>query len=196
MARYRGPRVKIVKRLGNLPGLTRKTPKRRPMRPRLSQYGIRLCEKQKLRFHYGLSENQLVRYVKKAKQASGSTSRSLMKSLELRLDNIIFRLGFAPTVIAARQLVTHGHILVNGKSINIPSYGCCIGDSVEVKPVKKSQTLVENLTQITAQRTKRTALPPHLNVRPDGLSGKIQSDPRMDWSGLQINELLVVEYYS
>ena len=132
MSRYRGPRVKIVKRLGNLPGLTRKQPKNRSGRNRLSQYGIRLCEKQKLRYHYGLSEHQLVRYVKKAKQASGSTSRTLLQSLELRLDNIVFRLGFAPTIVAARQLVTHGHILVNNKELNVPSYSCKTGDSIEI----------------------------------------------------------------
>ena len=79
MSRYRGPRVKIVKRLGTLPGLTRKSPKKRPNRSRLSQYGIRLCEKQKLRYHYGLNEHQLVRYVKKAKQASGSTSNQFYR---------------------------------------------------------------------------------------------------------------------
>nr|QBX98430.1 ribosomal protein S4 [Chloropicon sp. RCC4434] len=196
MSRYRGPRVKIVKRLGNLPGLTRKQPKNRSGRNRLSQYGIRLCEKQKLRYHYGLSEHQLVRYVKKAKQASGSTSRTLLQSLELRLDNIVFRLGFAPTIVAARQLVTHGHILVNNKELNVPSYSCKTGDSIEVKPIEKSRTLVENFMQNTPRRMKRGSLPPHLKLRQQALSGQLNSTPRLDWMGLQINELLVVEYYS
>ena len=196
MSRYRGPRVKIVKRLGTLPGLTRKSPKKRPNRSRLSQYGIRLCEKQKLRYHYGLSEHQLLRYVKKAKQASGSTSRALMKSLELRLDNIVFRLGFAPTIVAARQLVTHGHILVNNKELNVPSYSCKTGDSIEVKPIEKSRTLAENFMQNTPRRMKRGSLPPHLKLRQQALSGQLNSTPRLDWMGLQINELLVVEYYS
>nr|YP_009646211.1 ribosomal protein S4 [Chloropicon laureae]QBX97735.1 ribosomal protein S4 [Chloropicon laureae] len=196
MSRYRGPRVKIVKRLGTLPGLTRKSPKKRSNRSRLSQYGIRLCEKQKLRYHYGLSEHQLLRYVKQAKQASGSTSRSLMKSLELRLDNIVFRLGFAPTIVAARQMISHGHIQVNGNSLNIPSYSCKIGDSIEVQPTKTSQTLVENYIQNTPRRSKRASIPPHLNLRQNALSGHVQSEPRLDWTGLQINELLVVEFYS
>ncbi len=196
MSRYRGPRVKIVKRLGNLPGLTRKQPKNRSGRNRLSQYGIRLCEKQKLRYHYGLSEHQLVRYVKKAKQASGSTSRTLLQSLELRLDNIVFRLGFAPTIVAARRLVTHGHILVNNKELNVPSYSCKTGDSIEVKPIEKSRTLVENFMQNTPRRMKRGSLPPHLKLRQQALSGQLNSTPRLDWMGLQINELLVVEYYS
>ena len=196
MSRYRGPRVKIVKRLGNLRGLTRKQPKNRSGRNRLSQYGIRLCEKQKLRYHYGLSEHQLVRYVKKAKQASGSTSRTLLQSLELRLDNIVFRLGFAPTIVAARQLVTHGHILVNNKELNVPSYSCKTGDSIEVKPIEKSRTLVENFMQNTPRRMKRGSLPPHLKLRQQALSGQLNSTPRLDWMGLQINELLVVEYYS
>ena len=196
MSRYRGPRVKIVKRLGTLPGLTRKSPKKRPNRSRLSQYGIRLCEKRKLRYHYGLSEHQLLRYVKKAKQASGSTSRALMKSLELRLDNIVFRLGFAPTIVAARQLISHGHITVNGKLLDIPSYSCRVGDSIEVQQVKKSQALVENFIQRAPRRAKRASIPPHLNLRQNTLSGKLQSEPRLDWTGLQINELLVVEFYS
>ena len=196
MSRYRGPRVKIVKRLGALPGLTRKSPKKRSNRSRLSQYGIRLCEKQKLRYHYGLNEHQLLRYVKQAKQASGSTSRALMKSLELRLDNIVFRLGFAPTIIAARQLVSHGHIMVNGKLLDIPSYSCKIGDSIEVQENKKSQTLVENYIQTAPRRSKRASIPPHLNLRQNALCGQLQSTPRLDWTGIQINELLVVEFYS
>lgn len=196
MSRYRGPRVKIVKKLGNLPGLTKKLPKKRTSRNRLSQYGIRLCEKQKLRYHYGLSEQQLVRYVKRAKQSSGSTSRSLIKSLELRLDNIVFRLGFAPTIVAARQLISHGHITVNSKPLNIPSYNCRVGDLIEVQQEQKSQKLVESFMKTAARRPKRASLPPHLNLRPNQFLGRVQSEPRLDWTGLQINELLVVEFYS
>ena len=134
--------------------------------------------------------------MKKAKQASGSTSRTLLQSLELRLDNIVFRLGFAPTIVAARQLVTHGHILVNNKELNVPSYSCKTGDSIEVKPIEKSRTLVENFMQNTPRRMKRGSLPPHLKLRQQALSGQLNSTPRLDWMGLQINELLVVEYYS
>ena len=119
-----------------------------------------------------------------------------MKSLELRLDNIVFRLGFAPTIVAARQLITHGHLTVNGKVLNIPSYSCRIGDSIEVQKVKKSQTLVENFIKGAPRRSKRGSIPPHLNLRQNTLSGQVQSEPRLDWTGLQINELLVVEFYS
>ncbi len=119
-----------------------------------------------------------------------------MKSLELRLDNIVFRLGFAPTIVAARQMISHGHIQVNGNSLNIPSYSCKIGDSIEVQPDKKSQNLVENYIQNAPRRSKRASIPPHLNLRQNALSGHVQSEPRLDWTGLQINELLVVEFYS
>ena len=109
---------------------------------------------------------------------------------------IVFRLGFAPTIVAARQLVTHGHILVNNKELNVPSYSCKTGDSIEVKPIEKSRTLVENFMQNTPRRMKRGSLPPHLKLRQQALSGQLNSTPRLDWMGLQINELLVVEYYS
>ncbi|MEM7770254.1 MAG: 30S ribosomal protein S4, partial [Cyanobacteria bacterium P01_A01_bin.37] len=117
MSRYRGPRLRIVRRLGELPGLTRKAAKRAyppgqhgQARRKRSEYAIRLEEKQKLRFNYGLTERQLLRYVKKARRAQGSTGQVVLQLLEMRLDNTIFRLGMAPTIPGARQLVNHGHI--------------------------------------------------------------------------------------
>ncbi len=131
MSRYRGPRLRIVRRLGDLPGLTRKAARRSyppgqhgQARRKRSEYAIRLEEKQKLRFNYGLSERQLVRYVKKARRMQGSTGTNLLQLMEMRLDNIIFRLGFAPTIPGARQLVNHGHITVNGRVVDIASYNC------------------------------------------------------------------------
>ena len=113
MSRYTGPRLKITRRLGELPGLTRKAliNKKQSIKKKPSQYGIRLETKQKLRFHYGVTESQLVRYVKRARSLNGSTGKILIKLLEMRLDNTIFRVGLAPTIPAARQIINHGHIL-------------------------------------------------------------------------------------
>jgi small subunit ribosomal protein S4 len=131
MSRYRGAVLRIVRRLGELPGLTRKTTKRttRPgqhgdQNRKTSEYSIRLEEKQKIRFNYGLTERQLLKYVRNARRIKGSTGEALLQLLEMRLDNIVFRLGMAPTIPAARQLVNHGHICVNTKRVSIPSYQC------------------------------------------------------------------------
>ena len=125
MSRYRGPRFKKIRRLGVLPGLTNKKPRdlRNPSRSgKRSQYRIRLEEKQKLRFHYGITERQLLKYFRIARKAKGSTGQVLLQLLEMRLDNILFRLGMSPTIPGARQLVNHRHILVNGRIVNIPSF--------------------------------------------------------------------------
>ena len=126
MARYRGARLRICRRLGDLPGLTRKkTNKQAPAGEhgkqvkKPSEYTLRLEEKQKLRFNYGLNEKQLLKNIKIAKKVQGSTGLVLLQILEMRLDNTIFRLGLSPTIPAARQLVNHGHILVNNKIISI-----------------------------------------------------------------------------
>ena len=150
MARYRGPRLRITRRLGDLPGLTRKAAKRSyppgqhgQARRKRSEYAIRLEEKQKLRFNYGVSERQLVRYVKKARAQEGSTGTNLLKLLENRLDNVCFRLGFGPTVPGARQLVNHGHVTVNGRVTDIASYQCKPGDVVAIRERKCSKQLAE-----------------------------------------------------
>jgi len=103
-----------------------------------SQYGIRLQEKQKLRFNYGITERQLIRYVRQARSAKNSTGEVLLQLLEMRLDNIVFRLGLAPTIPAARQLINHGHFLVNNKKVDIPSYQCKQNDKITVSNRKQS----------------------------------------------------------
>ena len=135
MARYRGPKLRITRRLGTLPGLTQKKSKKKD-RPgqhgksndgnakKTTEYGLRLEEKQKLKFNYGLTESQLYQYIKEARRRQGITGLILLQLLEMRLDTICFNLGFAPTIANARQLVNHGHITVNGKSVNIPSFQC------------------------------------------------------------------------
>lgn len=204
MSKYRGPRVRLIRALGKLPALTFKQPsykkKDKPpgqhAKPRSiilkkkSAYGLRLLEKQKLRFNYNLNERQLVRYVKEAKRQNGPTGETLLLLLEMRLDNILYRLGFAPTISAARQLINHGHILVNQKKVTIPSYGCQLKDVISVKKNKKSQQLIKTCLS----KTKK--IPNHLSCNRQTLTGTINRKATMRGIPLKINELLVVEYYS
>jgi small subunit ribosomal protein S4 len=149
MARYTGAKLRITRRLGDLPGLTSKKGKltQRPgqhgaTQKKLTQYAIRLEEKQKLRFNYGLSEKQLMNYIRQAKRIKGATGNILLQLLEMRLDNVIFRLGMAPTIASARQLISHKHIIINESCVSIPSYQCKPGDIVGVKNSTTSKQLV------------------------------------------------------
>nr|YP_009569937.1 ribosomal protein S4 [Montia fontana]QBC68394.1 ribosomal protein S4 [Montia fontana] len=198
MSRYRGPRFKKIRRLGALPGLTNKRPRagtdlRNQSRSgKRSQYRIRLEEKQKLRFHYGITERQLLKYVRIARKAKGSTGQVLLQLLEMRLDNILFRLGMAPTIPAARQLVNHKHILVNGRIVDIPSYRCKPQDTIMARDEQKSRTLIQNYLD----SSPREELPKHLTLDPFPYKGLVNQIIDSKWVGLKINELLVVEYYS
>jgi small subunit ribosomal protein S4 len=169
MARYIGPKLRIIRRIGKLRGFTRKKPFRRVFRGKVippgqhglvklfktrpydsceSDYLIRLKVKQRLRFNYGLTERQLVNYVRKAKKIKEATGLVLLQLLEMRLDNIVFRLNMAPTIGAARQLISHGHIRVNRKKVNIPSYMCKPKDVISVAKKEKSLLLVnKNLSE-------------------------------------------------
>jgi small subunit ribosomal protein S4 len=199
MTRYSGPRLRIIRRLGELPGLTRKpltrtnppgqhgaTPKKN------SQYGIRLLEKQKLRYNYGISEAQLIRYVKEAKRAKGSTGEILLQKLEMRLDNIVYRLGFAPTILAARQLVSHGHILVNNTRVTIPSYPCIAKEVITVRNKPQSKALVTNFLTTNGS----TRIPGHLSFNKETFTAIVQQNASKESVPFEINELLVVEFYS
>nr|YP_009235629.1 ribosomal protein S4 [Cynanchum auriculatum]AMD38470.1 ribosomal protein S4 [Cynanchum auriculatum]ANF05131.1 ribosomal protein S4 [Cynanchum auriculatum] len=198
MSRYRGPRLKKIRRWGALPGLTNKRPRagndlRNQSRSgKKSQYRIRLEEKQKLRFHYGLTERQLLKYVHIAGKAKGATGQVLLQLLEMRLDNILFRLGMASTIPAARQFVNHRHILVNGHIVDIPSYRCKPGDIITVKDEQKSKALIQK----SLDSSSHQELPSHLILQPFQYKGLVNQIIDSKWVGLQINELLVVEYYS
>nr|AIW05353.1 ribosomal protein S4 [Epigynum auritum] len=198
MSRYRGPRLKKIRRLGALPGLTNKRPRagndlRNQSRSgKKSQYRIRLEEKQKLRFHYGLTERQLLKYVRIAGKAKGSTGQVLLQLLEMRLDNILFRLGMASTIPAARQFVNHRHILVNGHIVDIPSYRCKPRDIITVKDEQKSKALIQK----SLDSSPHQELPSHLILQPFQYKGLVNQIIDNKWVGLKINELLVVEYYS
>nr|YP_009988152.1 ribosomal protein S4 [Sedum lineare]QNM38389.1 ribosomal protein S4 [Sedum lineare] len=198
MSRYRGPRFKKIRRLGALPGLTSKRPRvgselRNQSRSgKRSQYRIRLEEKQKLRFHYGLTERQLLKYVRIAGKAKGSTGQVLLQLLEMRLDNILFRLSMASTIPGARQLVNHRHILVNGRIVDIPSYRCKPSDIITAKDDKKSRILIQN----SIDSTPHEELPKHLTLHACQYKGLVNHLIDSKGVGLKINELLVVEYYS
>nr|WOA02360.1 ribosomal protein S4 [Gloiopeltis furcata] len=199
MSRYRGPRLRICRRLGDLPGLTRKKSKKQnpagehgKQSRKPSEYALRLEEKQKLKFNYGLSEKQLLRCIKTAKKVQGSTGLVLLQILEMRLDNIIFRLGMAPTIPAARQLVNHGHVLVNNRIVSICSYQCKPGDNIKIKEKTSSKLLVEQYLNFPGLAN----IPNHLQLDKKQLSGKVDGIIEREWVALQLNELLVVEYYS
>jgi len=195
MARYRGPRVKIVRRLGELPGLTTKVPNRTygpgqhgqaSSTGKLTQFRVRLQEKQKLRYNYGISEKQLLAYVRRARRAKGPTGEVLLQMLEMRLDSTIYRLGFAPTIRAARQYVSHGLITVNGQTVNIPSYNCLPGETI----ASTSNPVIENC------KTFGGAVPSHLTVNTSKTTGKIERVITRSQIALTVNELLIIEFYS
>ena len=227
MVRYRGPRIRIIRRLGLLPGLTKKNTKNRiktpgqhgkinfskTIRSSLSDdYKDRLFEKQKLRFNYGVTEKQLVAYYKEAKRRTGATGPLLLELLEARLDCLVYRLGFAPTIPAARQIVNHGHILVNNRLIDIPSFICQPGDIIAVRDREQSKKLVsenfetqQNKRKLIQRRMKRvnliqsrfnSLLPKHLEVDNIGLVGKLVNTVKRKDVLVRINELKVIEYYS
>jgi len=197
MSRYRGPRLRITRRLGELPGLVRKSSQKQnppgqhgasPKKP--SQYSLRLQEKQKLRFHYGMNEKQLVNIVKRARRFQGSTGDRLLQLLEMRLDTIIFRSGFAPTLRASRQLVSHGHVKVNNSTVNIPSFQCKPGDSFEVKKLK----FIEDSIQTGPVAGVPPAL--HLELDQKNFRSKLKNQISRTEVSCPINEFLVIEYYS
>ncbi len=203
MSRYRGPKLKISRRLGPLPGLTAKKSNKinRPGKDgnagadtgkKLTEYGVRLEEKQKLKFNYGLTESQLYQYVKEARRRKGVTGLILLQLLEMRLDTICFNLGFGKTIAHARQLVNHGHITVNKKVVNIPSFQCRLNDIISVKDKNVSKNLVE--TNIKSNQVNE--MPAHLEFNNSKMEAKVLDYCDRNDIQLQLDELLVIEYYS
>ncbi|HEY1099065.1 MAG TPA: 30S ribosomal protein S4 [Myxococcota bacterium] len=202
MSRYTGPRLKIIRRLGTpLPGLMRTDPDlRRPYPPgqhgptkrkKLSDYALRLMEKQKLRFHYGLSEKQLRKYVAIAFSGKGNSGHVLLSLLERRLDNVAFRAGLAPSMAAARQLVLHGHLSVDGKRVNIPSFQVRPGNVVQVRETSKFKA--RSVELIKDPNNLKT--PEYIDVT-DAAVITVRSIPERDSVPLDIDPQLIVEYYS
>jgi small subunit ribosomal protein S4 len=202
MARTTGPRLKIMRALGvELPGLSRKSIENRPNPPgqhgqqasrrRRSDFAVKLVEKQKIRFNYGVSEKQMRRLILEARKGSEPTGEKLMSLLERRLDNVVFRAGFAPTGIAARQLVNHGHVLLNGKFANIASIRLQVGDVVTVKEKSRKIPMV-----VDAMATPSLTVPEWLSVEANSATAKIGHLPSIEDVPFPVDVQQVVEYYS
>ncbi len=201
MARYLGSRCKICRQL-NFPvcgsercALTRRStpPGMHPdLRRRQSEYKKRMIEKQKLRFSYWVSERQFRNYAKEAFRRPGIPGETLLSLLERRLDNMVYRLGFAPTLLAARQLVVHGHILVNGQKVDRPSYTLKPRDMVSPKEKSERMGLIEE----GLARSPARPLLPYLGVDKENLRGTLTSIPERAQIPLEISEGLIIEHYT
>ena len=159
---------------------------------KVSEYGLQLREKQKAKFIYGVLEKPFRNYFVKADRMSGMTGENLMSMLELRLDNVIFRLGFARTRREARQIVGHKHVLVNGKCVNIPSYLIKAGDVIEIREKSKSLQRYKDIVEITAGRL----VPEWMDVDLEALKGTVKNLPTREMIDVPVNEMLIVELYS
>ncbi|MBK7980087.1 MAG: 30S ribosomal protein S4 [Ignavibacteriae bacterium] len=202
MARYTGPKAKLVRKFGeNIFGNPKfdKVLSNKPYGPgqhgagrkRVSDYGLQLKEKQKLKIMYGLFERQFRNLFKKAERMRGITGENLLQLLERRLDNTVFRLGFANSRAQARQLVLHRHFNVNGKLVNIPSYTLKVGDVISVKDQSKKMDVFHN-----ALRIRKSNPYEWVEVEKANLSGKLLNLPERSEIPINVNEQLIVELYS
>jgi small subunit ribosomal protein S4 len=206
MARYTGPVCRLCRREGQklyLKGDRCYTDKcaiaRRNYAPgqhgqsrrKLSNYGLQLREKQKVRRYYGVSEVQMRKYFKMADKMQGITGENLLKILEMRLDNVVYRLGFASSRAEARQLVNHGHFRVNGQKVNVPSYLTSVGDVIEVKERSKNSPRLKELME-----NHQGNIPQWLEADTENMQGKIVAEPSREDIEIPIEEHLIVELYS
>ncbi len=196
MAKMRGPILKRCKALGISPGVigvfkeTNRNPK--PNRRKQSEYGLQLTEKQKVKFIYGVLEKQFRKYYERAEKAQGITGHNMLQQLELRFDNVIYRLGFANTRREARQLVSHGHFLINGSKVDIASYSVKVGDVITLKDKSKQSPKFKALLE-----SKGDAITPAWLERVKGVyEGKVIAKPERDQLDYEVNETLIVEFYS
>jgi len=205
MARYRGPVGKVSRRLGI--GITEKGQRilsKRSFPPgqhgpsarrrQVSDYGLQLQEKQKARYMYGVLERQFRKLYEQAQRVPGETGSTLFILLERRLDNVVYRLGLAGTRAQARQLVNHGHVVVNGRKTDIPSFSVRSGDKVAVRPESRSRSYFKNLIDSGEMKSRRQ--PDWLRFNETALEGEVVSMPRREDAELGINEALIVEFYS
>ena len=207
MARYRGPVEKIERRLEadlGLKGERRLSGKsaleKRPFAPgqhgqrrsKISEYGLQLREKQKVKFIYGISEKQFSNYFKEAVRREGNTGTILITLIEQRLDNVVYRMGFATTRAFARQITTHGHVLVDGKKVDIPSYMVKPGQKIEIKEKTKNNPQVQRAIELTNQ----TGMVDWVNVDKDKVFGIFTRIPEREEVVIPVEERLIVELYS
>lgn len=196
MAKTQEPLLKRCRALGINPlvmgyGKVSKRTQKETRRKR-SEYALQLTEKQKLRFIYGVLERQFKLYYEKASRKSGVTGEVLLQMLELRLDNVVFKLGFAKTRDEAKQLVSHGHITVNGKKVGISSYQVKVGDVISFKEKSKTSSAIKKLVA----RIEERRVPAWLECDKDNLSGKVITLPARSDIDFDVKEQLVVEFYS
>lgn len=196
MARMRGPRFKQCRRLdlnvcGHPKAMNRAGNGQSRAAKKLSSYGRQLLEKQRLRGYYEVMEKQFRRYVKQAMSSTDQTGRVLIRLLEFRLDNLVYRMGFASSIRQARQMVVHGHILVNGSRVDIPSYGVSVGDVISLREKsQKNAMFKENI------ESRGLSSPKYLTVDSANYKGTVDRLPEMDEIPIQIDVHLVVEFYS
>ncbi len=196
MAKMMGPRFKQSRRLGlNVCGhpkaMDRAGKGTSRADKKLTEYGIQLLEKQRLRAYYGVMENQFVKYVERAKKSPEQTGHALVKILESRLDNLVYRMGFASSIRQARQMVVHGHILVNGKKINIPSYLINVGDALSLRDKSRNiELFLENF------ENSFVVSYPYIDKKRDSFSGRFSRMPDREEIPIEIDDQLIVEFYS
>ena len=196
MAVNRVPVLKRCRSLGMDPvylGIDKKSNRQlKRSNRKMSEYGLQLREKQKAKFIYGVLEKPFRNYFEKAQRMNGMTGDDLMILLESRLDNVVFRMGFARTRREARQIVDHKHVLVNGKQVNIPSYLIKAGDTVEIKEAKKSSPRYKEIVEVTGGRM----VPDWLEVDQENLKGTVKELPAREAIDVPVDEMLIVELYS
>ena len=196
MAVNRVPVLKRCRSLGMDPvylGIDKKSNRQlKRSNRKMSEYGLQLREKQKAKFIYGVLEKPFRNYFEKAQRMNGLTGDNLMILLESRLDNVVFRMGFARTRREARQIVDHKHVLVNGKQVNIPSYLIKAGDTVEIKEAKKSSPRYKEIVEVTGGRM----VPDWLEVDQENLKGTVKELPAREAIDVPVDEMLIVELYS
>ena len=196
MAVNRVPVLKRCRSLGMDPvylGIDKKSNRQlKRSNRKMSEYGLQLREKQKAKFIYGVLEKPFRNYFEKAQRMNGMTGDNLMILLESRLDNVVFRMGFARTRREARQIVDHKHVLVNGKQVNIPSYLIKAGDTVEIKEAKKSSPRYKEIVEVTGGRM----VPDWSEVDQENLKGTVKELPAREAIDVPVDEMLIVELYS
>ena len=196
MAVNRVPVLKRCRSLGMDPiylGINKKSNRQlKRANRKMSEYGLQLREKQKAKFIYGVLEKPFRNYYAKAKQMEGMTGENLMRILESRLDNVVFRMGFARTRKEARQIVDHKHVLVNGKCVNIPSYLVKAGDQIEIREKSKGSERYKGILEVTGGRL----VPEWIDVDQENLKGSVKELPAREAIDVPVDEMLIVELYS
>ena len=199
MATRREPRFKLCRRLGvnvynhpkALKRVSQQAQKGGRAGKKVSEYGLQLMEKQKIKAYYGMLERQFVRYYKQGQKSSEMTGVAMLKGLECRLDNLVYRIGFGRSIRQSRQIVNHGHILVNGRKVNIPSYACKPGDVISLREKSRDNELIR-----TNFQDIRNYELPYIEKNIDQWSATLTREPMREEIPIDVNEILVVELFS